>query len=255
MKIVISESQLKKIIKEQTSDEWGGALDMKNVGGMVASGDDYSAKNLATAAGSQLKNSITNISPHTVATIAEIAATVLIPPPGGIMIAAAIGAGDSYRYFREGNNKMGGLTLLLSALPYISVANKIPGLNVVASKGMNILTDKIAKGVTTLAPEEGMVMNWVRTNLPTVEKEYESFVKKTADTLAKQGSSQVVSNTAEKGYNVAYDLLSKGVQRNVAKNATNIGSNVLKTQGNAINRGLDNMADQYRSRQLPKSIK
>jgi hypothetical protein len=197
------------------------------------------------------------IGSHDIAQIAEFAASILIPPPGGLVVAAAIGAYDSYNYFKEGNNKMGGLTLLLAALPGItSLVGKIPGVQTLGNRGMSILSNKIAKGITTFLPEESSVLNYLKTNFPTIEKEYEVFVKNTADSLAKTTGKNVVSTTAntvaQKGFDAAYELGSRGLQRSVAKGAANVGSNFLKTQSKIINRGLDNMADQTLQRQLPK---
>ena len=144
------------------------------------------------------------LDPHTLATIGQIAAAVLIPPPGGLVVSAAIGAADAYKYATENNPKMAGLTLLLSAIPGIGgLANKIPGVKQLGAKGMAALSDKIAKGVTKLLPEEGAVINYIKANPKLVQMEYASFVDKTAKELASTGSSQVKANVTGAGYNAA----------------------------------------------------
>jgi len=142
------------------------------------------------------------LDPHTLATIGQIAAAVVIPPPGGLMVSAAIGAADAYRYATENNPKMAGLTLLLSALPGIgSLANKIPGVKKLGAKGMEALSDKIAKGVTKLLPEEGAIINYIKANPKFVQMEYETFIDKTSKELASQGAGQVNANAVNAGYN------------------------------------------------------
>ena len=118
------------------------------------------------------------------------------------MVSAAIGAADAYRYATENNPKMAGLTLLLSALPGIgSLANKIPGVKQLGTKGMEALSDKIAKGVTKLLPEEGAIINYIKANPKFVQMEYETFIDKTSKELASQGAGQVKANAVNVGYN------------------------------------------------------
>ena len=151
------------------------------------------------------------LDPHTLATIGQIAAAVLIPPPGGLIVSAAIGAADAYKYASENNPKMAGLTLLLSALPGIgSLANKIPGVKQLGAKGMAALSDKIAKGVTKLLPEEGAIINYIKANPKLVQMEYKTFVDNASKKLASTGATQVRTNTAKVGYNTAYNATSSG---------------------------------------------
>jgi hypothetical protein len=199
MKLLITESQLKALVREQTSDEWGGTLADAGIN-MTMNPKDFTVKNIAKS----VYNSVTSVDPHTWASIGQLAAAVLIPPPGGLIVAAAIGAADAYKYHLEKNDKMAGVTLLLAALPGITkLAGKVPGLNTLGAKGMALLSDKIAKGITTLAPEEAAVINFIKNNTKLVQTEYQAFVnsvsKKIASNAASYGSSQAV----EKVYNFA----------------------------------------------------
>jgi hypothetical protein len=151
------------------------------------------------------------LDPHTLATIGQVAAAVLIPPPGGLMVSAAIGAADAYKYATENNPKVAGLTLLLSALPGIGgLANKIPGVKQLGAKGMAALSDKIAKGVTKLLPEEGAVINYIKANPKLVQMEYASFIDNTAKKLASTGATQVRTNATKAGYNATVNSTSSG---------------------------------------------
>jgi len=216
MKILLSESQLKYIIlSEQPESRFGPEQYMSHQERQDFRSGDAERSGQALASGAQkqsdsnkkLVNAIINIDPHTIATIAQVAAAVLIPPPGGLMVAFAIGCGDAYRYVQENNPKMAGLTLLLAALPGIAkFANKIPGLNTVIANGMEVFSGKIAKGLTALLPEESAVLNWVKTNLPMVEQEYELFIKNRAAQVAKLSATQVRTIAGKSAYNAAYDI-------------------------------------------------
>ena len=148
------------------------------------------------------------LDPHTLATIGQIAAAVLIPPPGGLIVSAAIGAADAYKYATENNPKMAGLTLLLSALPGIGgLANKIPGIKTLGAKGMAALSDKIAKGVTKLLPEEGAIMNFINANPKLVQIEYKKFIDNATKKLSSNVADEVKTEISTAGYNMGYDAV------------------------------------------------
>lgn len=192
MKLVITESQFKRLVSEQ-------------VPGLTQS-YDYQKPAAIKAAGDQAVKMVKNLTPHDIMFIAGAAASILIPFPGGVAVAALIGALDAYQYKTEKNNKMAGMTLMLAALPLIGgVASKIPGVKQLGTKGMVLLADKLEKGIVKLAPQEGAVAAAIRDNLPFVEREYQAWVKQTADTLAKKGvgkaQTKAVTGAYEKGYN------------------------------------------------------
>jgi hypothetical protein len=195
MKLVITESQLKHLVAEQ-------------IPGLAPTGGyDYQKPAAVKAAGNQAVKMIKNfkLGPHEVMGIAQFASAVLIPPPGGLAVAAAIGVLDAYQYKLENNNRMAGLTLLLAALPGIaSVANKVPGIKQLGAKGMAALASKLEKGITTFAPEESAVVDFVSTHLPQIKADYQTWVKNTADTLAKKGVSKAQAKVADVAYNKAY---------------------------------------------------
>lgn len=197
MKLLITESQLKRLISEQVP------------GLTPAGGYDYQKPAAIKAAGDQAVKMVKNfkLGPHEVMAIAQFASAVLIPPPGGLAVAAAIGVLDAYQYKLEKNNRMAGLTLLMAALPGIaSIANEVPGIKQLGSKGMAALASKLEKGITAFAPEESAVVDFVSAHLPQIKTEYQAYVKRTADTLAKKGVGKVQSKVADVAYSSAYNL-------------------------------------------------
>jgi hypothetical protein len=221
MRLVITESQLKALVKEQAKP----ALTVNSTTLTTApTTSNFSAPTMNTAAGTTnptkgsgtgtgiadvikgTGNMISKINPHTWATIGQIAASVLIPPPGGLIIAAAIGVGDAYRYHAEKNDKMAGVTLLLAALPGMTkLAGKIPGLNSLGVKGMAVLSDKVAKGINTYLPEEAAVINFIKANTPLIQSEYQAFVQAASNKIASNVASFGSAKAVNAAYNFAYD--------------------------------------------------
>jgi hypothetical protein len=219
MRLVITESQLKALVKEQARPTLTAPATTLTTAPTTS---NFSAPTMNTAAGTRnttvgkgeghnaaleaVYNFITNIDPHTVASIGQIAASVLIPPPGGLIIAAAIGVADAYKYHAEKNDKMAGVTLLLAALPGITkLAGKIPGLNTLGAKGMTALATKIGKGITALAPEEAAVINFVKNNTSLIQQEYNAFVQAASSKIATNVASFGSGKAVDAAYNFAYE--------------------------------------------------
>lgn len=192
MKLVISESQFKRLVSEQV------------IGSYTPDNGTIHDKGPAVVQG--VKNYVKNLTPHDVMTMTALAAGILIPFPGGLAVASLIGALDAYQYKLEKNNRMAGLTLMLAALPLIGgVVSKIPGVKQLGTKGMVLLADKMEKGIVALAPQESVVAAAIRDNLPFIEGEYQAWVKNTADTLAKKGVGKVRGKAIDSAYNTAYN--------------------------------------------------
>lgn len=218
MKLVITESQFKRLVSEQ-------------VPGLTQS-YDYQKPAAIKAAGDQAVKMVKNLTPHDIMFIAGAAASILIPFPGGVAVAALIGALDAYQYKLEKNNKMAGMTLMLSALPLIGgVVSKIPGVKQLGTKGMVLLADKLEKGITTLAPQESVIAAAIRDNLPFVEREYQAWVKQTADALAKKGVGKVKTNVASTAYNYTYDNPQKAM--NNLKTGAKVAAAIVSPTGTA----------------------
>jgi hypothetical protein len=210
MKLVITESQLKALITEQTKptltaqSAYASAPTTSTGSGTINSTQGKGTGIIDTV--KDVGNLVSKLDPHTVAMVGQIAASILIPPPGGLIVAAAIGVGDAYRYHAEKNDKMAGVTLLLAALPGMTkLAAKVPGLNRLGAKGMSILASKVAKGITTLAPEEAAVMNFIKNNTKLVQQEYNAFVTTVSSKIAKNAASFGSSKAVNAAYDYAYD--------------------------------------------------
>jgi hypothetical protein len=192
MKLVITESQFRLLVSEQI------------MGSYTTDNSTIHDKGPAIVKG--VTNYVKNLTPHDVMFIAGAAASILIPPPGGLAVAAVIGALDAYQYKLEQNNKMAGLTLMLSALPLIGgVVAKIPGVKTFGAKGMLAIADKLSKGITTLAPEESAVVSAIKNNLPFVQGEYQTWVRNTAKKLAQKGVNKAQTSAVSGAYNKGYN--------------------------------------------------
>jgi hypothetical protein len=218
MKILLSESQLKCIIKEQTATLTANpqtytSQPTTNVkSGTVNATDKGSMKgptlnqmgNMVWDGTKYVWNKIQHMDSHDWSTVVEIAAACLIPPPAGLFLASSIGILDAGQYYKEGNKKMAGISVLLASIPMASeLFNEIPGAKELGTKGFDILADKISKGITTLLPEESRVMKYIATNHQHICQEYSQFINNTARKLA----SQTVSNTTNNGASFAYDYV------------------------------------------------
>ena len=208
MKILISESQLKRLVIEQGGSE-GAMDDVLNAAGKTGytpRPQDYTANNLAKGAVNTVVNFIKHMDSHDWAQLGEMASVLFIPPPAGEFVAAAIGAADAANYFYHGNNKMGTIALVLAAIPAMSgFAEKIPGFKEMGANGIKLLSDKLAKGITTLGPEESKLMQWILSHENLVKQEYSVFVHSVADKIARKGVNVGIENGVEKGAEYAYD--------------------------------------------------
>ena len=173
MKIVITESQLKLIISEQ----------IPGLG--PAGGYDYQKPAAVQAAGKIAYDALVNMDPHTRNQILEIGAAFI--PFVGPALSAGIASYDAWLYHKEGKNKEAAVALVLGLLPGIaSVANKIPGIKTLGQKGMNVLADKVAKGVTQLTKTESEVLNAISLNKNMVHAETDGLLKRAATKITNQ---------------------------------------------------------------------
>ena len=233
MKILVTESQLRRIIGSKLVEQENAMDDvMNNIGPLAASGKDYTAKNLATGAGKVLKDTVVNMDPHTRNQLLELGAGFI--PYVGPAITAGIAAYDASLYHKEGKNKEAGLALVLGLLPGVtSVVSKIPAVKQLGVEGMNILADKIAKGITQLSPTESDVVKKFILNKDLIHKETDGLLKRTLNNVvnkrninihpavhnavstvdklgvAKSAVNQAVQNTATTAYNATYDALTR----------------------------------------------
>jgi hypothetical protein len=91
-------------------------------------------------------------------------------------------------YHQQKNDKMAAVALMLGALPALSmVVKRIPSVAKLGTKGMNVLADKIAKGITKLTPAEMDVVKGINLNKSLVHSETDGLFKRTLNNVANTG--------------------------------------------------------------------
>ena len=164
MKIILTESQVERLVSEQIllPGIFGGS----------------EAQKVATTAVAKYLN----LDPHTRNSILSIGAYFI--PYVGPALSSGIQAYDVSLYLKEGKNKEAGLTLFLMCLPLIgSVVQKIPGVKQLGTKGMSLLSKKIISN-GALTPLENSVVSSIKSNTKLID-------------IAKQ---QINSRLANAGY-------------------------------------------------------
>lgn len=197
MKYFITERQLKIIVEQ--NDWWNRPR--------------YEKRELEKS--TKLLNKMSNLDPHTVATILQIGTAFI--PVAGPFISAAIGLADAALYYSENDKKSAGITAALSVLPFVgSVVSKIPGVKQLGAKGMAALASKLGKGGSNLTKAEVEVANAIKANEILIKNELSSAGK------ALNGLSQSIENLkpnyinqfGRKSYD---DLLQKFLSKNITK--------------------------------------
>lgn len=169
MKILITESQLRKIISEQSD----ASFDRRY--GTADAAAKTNADNRA------LVNSVANWykqNAHTVNTVLQIG-TAFIPLVGPF-ISAGIGLADASIYYKNGDTKQAGLVAILSLLPGAStVVSKIPAIAQLGEKGMAALAVKLGtnKALTSI---ETTIVDGLSKNAGIVQQEASNLVQKLA---------------------------------------------------------------------------
>lgn len=168
MNVIITESQLKKLIEQSdyAMDRRGNAL--LNATG-IRSDSDYKKVNQTIDAA---QKSVA-IDPHTLMTVLAIG-TVFIPVAGPF-ISAAIGLADAGLYYKEGDKNSAGLTAVFSMLPFIKY---VPGAKQLGSKGMALLAKKLNAGAKNLSKAEAEIVNAVKMYTPKIQEELTKMAPK-----------------------------------------------------------------------------
>ena len=162
MKILITESQYRLIIEQETG--YTRYLDRM-----------YSNPEGAE----KMNQAFKSIDPHTLLTIGAIG-TAFIPVIGPFL-STALAATDAAFYYNEGDKKSAGITAAFAMLPFIGpVVSKIPGIKQLGSKGMAALASKIGKG-KALTKAEIELTNAIKNFQPQIQQE----LSKTAPKLKK----------------------------------------------------------------------
>lgn len=215
MKLIIRESQLKKLIEQSDymMDRRGNAL--LNATG-IRSDKDYKAVNQTIDAAQKG----TSIDPHTLMTVLGIG-TVFIPVVGPF-ISAAIGIADAALYYKEGDKNAAGLTAMFSMLPFVKF---VPGAKELGSKGMAILANKLLKGGANLTKAEVEIVNSVKMFTPKIQEELTKMAPKLKNVVGELDlyKANYVKKYGERDYNTLlakflYDGIDQKTFVNTLKN-------------------------------------
>jgi uncharacterized protein (DUF697 family) len=171
MKVIITESQLKSIIISE-QQEYPGSHSSDNPGY-----DDYEVTG---------KEPVLPLNQHDVNSLVGTALDFI--PVVGPFLGMAVSAGDAYMYHKEGNDKMATISLFLGALPALTaVVKRIPFIAKLGKNGMNVLADKIAKGITKFTPDEIQVVKGINLNKSLVHSEVDGLFKRTLNNVKNNG--------------------------------------------------------------------
>ena len=183
MKIIVTEAQLKNLINEQIPG-------LGPVGGY-----EFQKPKAIQGAG----QAFINMDPHERNGLLMLGS--LFIPVIGPYIAAGIGAYDSSVFYKEGKKKEAALTLVFSLLPGLGkIVNKIPGVKQLGQKGMTLLADKIAKGVTKLTPVESEVIKGINLHKNLIHSEADGLLKRVSTNIANSQKGKVAP-VAQKAFN------------------------------------------------------
>jgi hypothetical protein len=194
MKILITESQLRKIISEQSD----ASFDRRY--GTADAAAKTNADNRA------LVNSVANWykqNAHTVNTVLQIG-TAFIPLVGPF-ISAGIGLADASIYYKNGDTKQAGLVAILSILPGAGkLVSKIPAIAQLGEKGMAALAVKLGTNKALTSIETGIV-DGLSKNVGLVQQESSSLVQKLAQKAVQTHANAhpLIQKAAKAGLNAA----------------------------------------------------
>ena len=220
MNYLITKSQLKVIVNEQSDykfDRQSNAI--MNAAG-IRSKEDYNTVNSVTK--KAMEGATIPLDDHTVMTILQIGSVFI--PFIGPFISAGIGLADAKMYYDDGDTKTAGLVALFACIPGVGgLATKL-GLTKWTAKALGELGKKISMG-SKLLPQEIKVANIVAKNknliladikaTPVIAKE---IAKQTAKQAAKQTAKQAVTTVggyaaAGGAYSKVYDAAQKNTPR------------------------------------------
>ena len=114
-----------------------------------------------------------SLTSHNMNTILGIA-SVMVPVIGPILT-AAIGVGDSLKYFQEGKTKTATIGLLFSLIPLSAkLLRLVPELSQIGLRGSVALVEKLISN-SKLVPAETQILKKIATNKNVIETELKSI--------------------------------------------------------------------------------
>ena len=165
MKILISESQLRKVIlSEQGSDPFVP----KNILGIPQYGT-YERMYDSDAVDHTDEDAIMRM-------ISELIVSSL--PGIGNYMSIIYGGSYAKEEFNKGNTKTGAFITVLTALPLLKgITSVVPIISEIGTKGMNLIAEKITKGIK-LTKIESNIISLIEKNKPLLQKELEELGKR-----------------------------------------------------------------------------
>jgi len=196
--IRLSESDLILIINKVISEQ----MDSRMPGQIETFGFKQGKPETLRPALEKQKEYFKSIDPHVALPILGIA--VAFVPIIGPFLSAGVGLADAALYEKDGDTKTAGMVAMFSLLPGVgSLISKIPGIKQLGAKGMAALAPKLTKGGSQLTKIESEVVQGISDNLPLVQQELNTYVKKVATEGAKKVANpttgQVLANLAKQG--------------------------------------------------------
>lgn len=194
MKLVITESQLKKIILEQSE----AGFDRRYGTADAAAKTNADNRALVNSVSNWYKQNI-----HTVNTVLQIG-TAFIPFVGPF-ISAGIGLADAGIYYKNGDSKKAGLVALLSLLPGVSkVVSEIPAIAQLGQKGMAALAVKLGTN-GALTSTETAIVDGLAKNAGMVQQESSNLIQKLAQKAVQTHANAhpIIQKAAKAGLNAA----------------------------------------------------
>jgi len=229
MKILITKSQLCKIISEQPESRFGPEQYMSH-----SERQDFYSGNSERAGAALMSGSkkqmeyLHSIDPHTLLTITQIG-TAFIPIVGPV-ISMGIGLADAAMYWNKGDKKTAGLIGVFSMIPGVGgLASKL-GLGQFTAKALGEIGKKISLGLK-LSPVEIQVVNRVAQYKQLIQSEIAKLgesatinagAKVAKATLKSQAKKEAIKQTIKQtgktiapyvaagvGYSKGYDYVQK----------------------------------------------
>jgi len=175
MKIILKESQYKRVILEQPENKMDRSVGIERTNMRAMGLNPSSHANIQTYNTQVYGKPFTG---HEVATILQIG-TAFIPVIGPF-ISSGIGFLEAKSYWDEGNKQEATLVAIFSSLPLIgSIVSKIPGVKQLGQKGMSLLASKLVKGGgKNLSKAESEVASAVAKYSPEIKEELKKLAPK-----------------------------------------------------------------------------
>ena len=185
MKLVITESQLKKIISEQQYSLILEQSDSKF--GLERFGYNSKKPETLDKAAEKFNEFNNSLDKHTLLTITQIA-TAFIPLVGPL-ISMGVGMADAALYLKEGDKKTAGLVGIFSMIPSVGGLAAKLGLGKWSAKALSEIGKKISLG-SKLSPLETQAANRVA--------QYRQLIQTEMNKIGKQATIQSGKDAAKK---------------------------------------------------------